>query len=37
MMPSSARTRRSGARRPLVLEDATDEVLLAARLCDLPL
>jgi hypothetical protein len=29
--------RRAGVRRSLVLEDATDEALLSARLCDLPL
>ena len=37
MTASSVRTRRPGARRPLVLEDASDETLLATRLCDLPL
>ena len=38
MNTDPARTRQSGGRRPtLVLEDASDETLLAARLCDLPL
>ena len=37
MSTSPARTPRHGARRPLVLEEATDETLLATRLCDLPL
>jgi len=37
MAASRMRTLRPGARLPLVLEDATDETLRAARLCDLPL
>ena len=38
MTPASVRTLRPGARRPsLVLEGASDESLLAVRLCDLPL
>jgi Putative zinc-binding metallo-peptidase len=37
MSTSPARTHRQGTRRPLVLEEATDETLLATRLCDLPL
>jgi Putative zinc-binding metallo-peptidase len=37
MTTNLVQTRRLGARRPIVLEDATDETLLSTRLCDLPL
>jgi hypothetical protein len=37
MTVTPIRTRRQGAGRPIVLEDANDETLLATRFCDLPL
>jgi hypothetical protein len=37
MIASPVRNRRPGARRAIALENVTDEALLSARLCDLPL